>query len=113
MAEENKQIKQEGEKKEEKNVPMAIIAYLFFVIPLLTDKRTDPFVKYHVKQGITIFVSGFIILVIGSIPVVGPILFTLGLIILFLIWLIGILNAAASKKEPAPLIGKFGEKIKF
>lgn len=35
--------------KKEKNIGMAVVAYILFFIPLLTDAKNDPFVKYHVK----------------------------------------------------------------
>ncbi|MBP6855591.1 MAG: hypothetical protein KBC26_01280 [Candidatus Pacebacteria bacterium] len=43
--------KHEEHKSEEhkKNIAMAIVAYILFFIPLLTDAKNDPFVKYHVK----------------------------------------------------------------
>jgi len=44
-------------KTEEKNTGMAIVAYILFFIPLLTDAKKDPFVKYHVKQGLVIFLA--------------------------------------------------------
>ena len=55
---EEKQIQSpKEEKKEEKNAGMAIVAYLLFFIPLLTEARKDPFVRYHVKQGLVLFIS--------------------------------------------------------
>ena len=39
-----------------KNTTMAIIAYIIFFVPLLTgDAKKDSFVKYHVKQGLVLF----------------------------------------------------------
>ncbi|HOE15288.1 MAG TPA: hypothetical protein PLH82_01145 [Candidatus Paceibacterota bacterium] len=45
----------------EKNTGMAILAYILFFIPLLTDSKKDPFVKYHVKQGLVLFIGGILI----------------------------------------------------
>ena len=106
MAEENK-----TSPREEKNVVWAIVAYLLFFVPLLTEARRDPFVKYHVRQGLVLFVSVFILCVLSWIPVIGSIIFLLGSIVIFVLWLIGILNATTSKKKPLPLIGKFGDKF--
>jgi len=109
---EEKQIQSpKEEKKEEKNAGMAIAAYLLFFIPLLTEARKDPFVRYHIKQGLVLFISVFILCVLSFIPVAGLVIFLFGSIVLFVLWLIGILNAAQGKKEPLPLVGKFGEKI--
>ncbi|NIR47464.1 hypothetical protein GWO43_04305, partial [candidate division KSB1 bacterium] len=43
------------------NTAMAIIAYIIFFVPLLTDARDDPFVKYHVKQGLVLFLSWVVV----------------------------------------------------
>jgi len=104
---------EEKSQPEEKNVAMAIVAYILFFVPLLTEARKDPFVKYHVKQGLILFVATFILCLLTWIPIAGPIIFLFGGIILFILWLIGVLNAAASKKESLPLIGKFGERFKI
>jgi len=77
----------------------------------LTEARRDPFVKYHVRQGLVLFISVFILCVLSWIPVIGSIIFLLGSIVIFVLWLIGILNATTSKKKPLPLIGKLGDKF--
>jgi len=40
---------------------MAILAYILFFIPLLTDSKNDPYVKYHIKQGLVLFIGGILI----------------------------------------------------
>ena len=80
-----------------KNITMAIIAYILFFVPLLTgDAKKDAFVKYHVKQGLTLFLLVVLIDMIGWIV---PFYFwysfswllNLGTLVLFII---GIVNAA-------------------
>lgn len=96
-----------------KNITMAIIAYIAFFIPLLTDAKNDPFVKFHVKQGLVLFIGWVVLGVIGSFAWgLGPIisLLDLGLSILMLI---GILSAAKGEEKPLPLIGQYAEQFKF
>lgn len=99
------------EKKQEKNTGMAVVAYILFFIPLLTDAKKDPFVKYHIKQGLGLFIVevGFWILS----TVMERLFFIWGIIGLglFILWILGIFNAVNGKKEPLPLIGQFAEKI--
>ncbi|GAH92852.1 unnamed protein product [marine sediment metagenome] len=57
--------------KKEKNTGMAIVAYILFFIPLLTDAKNDPFVKYHVKQGLSLFLVAVVIRIIAYIPIFG------------------------------------------
>jgi uncharacterized membrane protein len=89
-----------------KNTGMAIVAYLIFFLPLLTEAKDDPYVKYHVNQGFVLFLVWLAVSILSWIP---PIMFVgwilhLGLLV-FLV--IGILNAAQGKEEPLPLIGQF------
>lgn len=98
------------QQKKEKNTGMAIIAYILFFIPLLTDAKDDPFVKYHVKQGILLFIVSITITVLAW----SPIIFILSVPLhlgLFILFVIGVVNAAQGKKEPLPLIGQFADKI--
>ncbi|MCX6809243.1 MAG: hypothetical protein NTZ65_00590 [Candidatus Berkelbacteria bacterium] len=93
----------------QKNIGMAVLCYIgiLVLIPLLTDAKNDAFVKFHIKQGLVLLIVDVIIGVISWIPFVGWIL-ALGTFVLFVI---GIINAAGGKQTPLPIIGQFGEKI--
>lgn len=41
---------------------MAIFAYLgiFIIVPFLTDSKNNPFVKFHLKQGLALLVFGVV-----------------------------------------------------
>ena len=94
----------------EKNTAMAIIAYILFFIPLLTDAKNDPFVKYHVKQGIVLFIVSIAVTVLAWSPIIYMLSWPLHLAI-FILFIIGVVNAAQGKEEPLPLIGQFADKI--
>ena len=104
----------QGPTKKEKNVGMAIVAYIIFFIPLLTEAKKDPFVKYHVKQGLLLFVGWIAVAIISYILPwqlwIITRLLNIGLLILMII---GIAGAVKGEKKPLPLIGKFAEKFKF
>lgn len=100
------------------NTGMAIVAYILFFIPLLTDAKKDPFVKFHVKQGIVIFALAVILWVIRMfIPWFWLWklywLFNLVSLAILVFAIIGIVNAANGKQEKLPLIGQFGDLIKL
>lgn len=97
----------------QKNTGMAIVAYIIFFIPLLTDAKNDPFVKYHVKQGLVLFIGWVIEIFIGVIPVIGWIIAPLLGIFLFILLILGIVNVANGKEKPLPVVGSFAEKFKF
>lgn len=96
-----------------KNTGMAVIAYILFFIPLLTESKNDPFVKYHVKQGLALFVVFIASMIISVIPFLGYIvslLINAGALVLFFL---GVINAVNGKQEPLPIIGEFAEKLQF
>jgi len=103
------QTQQSGFKKE-KNTAMAIIAYIIFFVPLLTDVKNDPFVRYHVRQGLILFIFWIIVSFVQWIPPLYMITWILHLGLLVLL-IIGIIHAANGEKKPLPIIGKFANKI--
>jgi uncharacterized membrane protein len=101
-----------------KNTTMAAIAYVLFFVPLLTDSKDDPFVKFHVKQSILLVILSIIVSIfnsiIGRIPFIG---WLIGLILglgVFALWVIGIMNALNGKMTPVPVVGQYAEEyLKF
>lgn len=100
------------------NTAMAIIAYILFFVPLLTGHaQKDEFVKFHVKQGLLVFIIGTAIWVVSmAIPwyygIFHALLNLLSLANLVFI-IIGIVNVVNKKKEPLPYIGKYSDYFKF
>lgn len=97
----------------QKNVGMAILCYLgiLVVVPFLTDAKDDPFVKFHIKQGLVLLIAWVIANVIMVVPVIGWTVGGIVDLVLFIFMIMGIVNAAGSKETPLPLIGHLGEKI--
>ncbi|MFA6146136.1 MAG: hypothetical protein WC697_02275 [Patescibacteria group bacterium] len=99
---------------QQKNTGMAIIAYLIFFIPLLTDAKNDPFVKYHVKQGLTLLIAGVIVGILSSfLPWSLYRISQLLNLFVFVLMIIGIMNASKGEEKPLPIIGKFADNFKF
>lgn len=95
------------------NTTMAIIAYIIFFIPLLTNDKNDPFVKFHVKQGAVIFIIGLATWVLMIIlPFLLPLIWLIQLFLLVMA-ILGIINVLNNKKEQLPLIGQFADKLNF
>jgi len=92
---------------------MAFVAYIFFVIPLLTDDKDDAFVKYHVKQSLGLLIAWIVVSVFTMVPVIGWFFGPILGLILVILWIIGVLNALQGEKKPLPLIGKHSEKLNF
>ena len=96
----------------EVNVGMAVLAYIIFFIPLLTDSKDDPFVKFHVKQGMLLVIAWVVVSVVCTIiPFLGWFILGPASTIFFLVlWIMGIINAVNKQMKPLPLIGKYAEE---
>lgn len=100
----------------QKNTGMAIVAYIIFFIPLLVDgAKNDPFVKFHVKQGLVLLLLCIAVSILGSIiPFIGWfIIAPLGSIFALVLFIMGIINAANGVEKPLPLIGAIADNFKF
>lgn len=88
---------------------MAVLSYIgiLVLIPLLTEAKKDPFVKFHVKQGLVLLIADVIAGVIAVVPLVG---WAAGIFV-FVLFILGIVNTIGGKQTPLPLIGQFGEKF--
>lgn len=99
--------------KKEKNIGMAVIAYIIFLLPLLSEEKNDPFVKYHIKQGLALFITEVAASLINFIPFIGWIVSPFIWLFCLVVFIIGIVNAVNGKEVPLPFIGKFGEGLKL
>ena len=97
------------------NVGMAILAYLgiLIVIPFLTEAHKDPFVKFHIKQGLVLLITDVIASVIAAIPILGWIASPIIWLICVVLLIMGIVNAASGKEKELPIIGKFASHFNF
>ena len=86
---------------------IAIISYITVVglviaIVLNNDKK-NPFAFMHIRQSLGIWLIGLIIGLIAIIPFLGWLLFVVGSVLLFIMWIVGIINAVNSKMKPVPV----------
>jgi len=95
------------------NKIMGLLAYLgiLFLVPLLAAKDS-PFAKYHVNQGVILFIYSIAVFIVGMILSValGRIGWMLSLLLnlsVLVFVIIGIINALNGEKKPLPLIGNF------
>ncbi|MFC1479846.1 DUF4870 domain-containing protein [Candidatus Omnitrophota bacterium] len=100
------------EKKTQENV-YAILSYLWVLclIPILM-KKEDEFVRFHARQGLMLFIVEVGIGIIGIIPMLGQVIYLLGMLICGLLSLIGIVQVLMGNKWKMPVVGEWAEKIK-
>lgn len=101
---------------------MAILAYIFFIIPLLAA-RDKKFAMYHTEQALILWIAFIIIYIAVWIVmfIVGQISSSLACVISILtfipwlaylvLWIMGLLNAIGGKVKELPVVGKYGEKL--
>ncbi len=92
------------------NKVMAILAYfgILVLVPLLAAKES-PFARFHANQGLVLFVASIICFIIAAVlssisswlGLIGTILY----IVIGVLAIIGIINAATGKAKQLPLIG--------
>lgn len=97
----------------------SILSYIgiLWLIPLLVEKN-DKVVRFHVNQGIVLFIFdiigsiavGILSAIFVFIPVISffvVVIASLFGILCFILMIIGIVNAANKSEKPLPIIGKF------
>lgn len=94
----------------QKNTLMAILSYLgiLVIVPLLTAKD-DPFVKFHIKQGLVLLICYVIGGFVFWVPFIGWALW----LVLAVFMIMGIMNASAGKEKELPIIGSIARNFHF
>ncbi len=101
------------EVKEEINV-MAVLCYLaiLIVVPLLTDHREQEFVRFHIKQGLMLLITGVVAMFIGAITIFEELLIPVIAVAWIVFAAIGVVNVIRNQKKPLPLIGEVAQRFK-
>jgi len=100
-------------KNAQENDWLAVVSYIWilFVIPLIL-KREDEFVRHRAKQGLILFIFEILVVVVGSIPIIGwLIIMPLGTILAILLAVLGITHALKGEMWVMPLLGKYAQKV--
>lgn len=114
MEENNQEHSAPPQHHPEKNTLMAILSYIgpLVVISFLVAKH-DPFVKYHIKQGLLLFIAEVASWMLAvTLLIFLPLLQLINLAILVFA-VIGIINAAQGKEKPLPLVGHLARSFEF
>ena len=101
------------DKKDNKTV-MGILAYLgTLVIVSYLVAKDDPFIKFHIKQGLVLVVIEVIVWVIAS--MMWPFFMFVNIINLAVLVLaiIGIVNVVERREKELPVVGQFSRHFSF
>ena len=90
-----------------KNKLMSVLAYLgiLVIIPILAAKDSK-FARFHTNQGLILFISSIIVSLLAYIPVIKWFAWVVDILI-FILAIMGIINAAKGQVKELPVIGKY------
>jgi len=102
------------DKDVEEGKGLAWLSYLWllFLVPLLA-KKDNKFCKFHAKQGIVLFITYVIFVIINVIPLIGQIICGLGYLACLILAIMGIFQSLGGKYWKMPVLGGFAEKLNF
>lgn len=87
---------------------IAIISYItiigWVIALLLHQNNRSELGAFHIRQTLGLFLTG---LILSFIPIIGWILG----IIVFVFWIIGLINAINGEMKPVPVVGKLYQDI--
>lgn len=91
----------------EKNKTMAIVAWIIFFIPLLTEAKNSKFVRFHVNQSLLVVLTHVAVYFLILILLATPLAFIALLLYLFpfVLWVMGIVSAVNGEMKKLPVIG--------
>lgn len=78
---------------------------ILVIVPLVVDSN-NPDYRFHANQGIILLICGFVIGVLSNMPFIGFIA-SLGGIVIFVLAIMGIINAINGEQKELPIIGQF------
>jgi uncharacterized membrane protein len=84
---------------------VTIIPAIIFLIVEPYNKNS--YVRFHSWQSIFLGIVAFAISIINVIPILGQIIFLVGMLGIFVAWIIVVLKALKGERFQLPIIGKF------
>jgi uncharacterized membrane protein len=87
---------------------ITIIPAIIFLV--VEPYNRNPFIKFHAWQSIFLGICGFALGIIGIIPILGWIILLLGMLALFVAWIMCVMKALKGEKFKLPFIGDLAEK---
>jgi len=89
---------------------IAALSYvgILFLVPLLYSKK-DEEIKFHLRQGIVLFVADVVVSFVGWIPIVGWLLVILALVVS----IYGFIQAWQGVRWEIPFLSKYARQIKL
>lgn len=88
---------------------IAIVSYItligLIIAFVLNNDKKNTFASYHIRQSLGLGIFAIVIMIVGFIPYIGWIINLIGSLLLFVLWILGIINAANGEEKPLPIVG--------
>lgn len=96
-------------KKDDKKLYAFLATFLTIIgfIIALAVKKNDKYVMFYARQGLVLFIGYIIAIFLGWIPVIG----TIYLIFLILVWVLAWINSLSGELKDTWIIGNIARKI--
>lgn len=93
---------------------IGIVAYItiigLIIAFILNMEKKDAFASFHIRQALGIFVTAVASSIVSVIPFIGWAVAVAASILVFLLWVMGLINAIGGQMKPVPILGeKFEE----
>ncbi len=85
--------------------------WVFAFVPYFL-KRRNAFIYFHAKQGVVLFVTEIIAVLISAIPIIGQIIGIILFVICTLFSIKGMIMGLKGKRWTMPWLGRYTEKLK-
>ncbi|PPL02239.1 DUF4870 domain-containing protein [Parapedobacter indicus] len=107
--ENNSQQSDAVEQQPDKSI--AIIAYITLIgliaAFVMNNEKKQPFAAYHIRQSLGIMLTGLALGMINIIPILGWVVCIVGVIFLFVCWVMGLIAALNGQEKAVPVVGKY------
>ena len=103
-----------GQNPMHKNTLMGILAYLGPLVIISYAMAVDePFVKFHIKQGLVLLAISVVLWVLSSMMWNFDVLFNVVNLAVFVLAILGIMNVLQGKEKELPFVGSFAKNFTF
>ena len=93
---------------------VAVIAYItligFIIALIMHSNNKTKLGAFHLREMLGLIIFGVGLWIVDIIPYIGTVLYIIGGIGLFVLWLLGLINAINKEMKPLPLIGDIFQK---
>lgn len=105
------------DKIENEHVAAILCYFLVGIIWYFADEKMkkSSLVKFHTKQALNLWIISILgNVILSMLIVVGWVLLPIFGVAVFILWILGLINAINSKEQLIPIVGQFAEKyLKF